>query len=92
MNNNDDCRKLPGAFETLYSSLPLQCKQCSERFKNDTEGKAAMDAHLDKHFRQNRKMRTGTKKPICRGWWNNIESWVTETKRDNSISGRIDFE
>ena len=38
----------------FYENLPVQCRQCAQRFSDSTEGKQAHQKHLDMHFRQNR--------------------------------------
>ncbi|KAI6002504.1 hypothetical protein EDC04DRAFT_2972471 [Pisolithus marmoratus] len=43
--------------------LPMQCKQCGLRFRDDLCGKKQMDDHLDMHLRQNSGS-TLSKKPV----------------------------
>lgn len=44
-------RKDPAIIESLYSSIPLQCRTCALRLRNNDE----MATHLDWHFRLNRR-------------------------------------
>lgn len=38
----------------LYERLPIQCKQCAQRFPDDgVESKKRYEDHIDLHFRQN---------------------------------------
>lgn len=67
----------PGAIELLYSAEPLQCKQCGFRYPQTEKGQAKMDAHLDSHFRQNRKMKERTKRGLSRSWFVTVDEWVS---------------
>lgn len=66
----------PGAIESLYSAKPLQCKQCGFRYPKTDKGQAKMDAHLDAHFRQNRKMKERVKRGLSRSWFVTVEEWI----------------
>jgi pre-mRNA cleavage complex 2 protein Pcf11 len=66
----------PGAIELLYSAEPLQCKQCGFRYPKTDKGQAKMDAHLDSHFRQNRKMKERVKRGLSRSWFVTEEEWI----------------
>lgn len=66
----------PGAIELLYSAEPLQCKQCGFRYPKTEKGQAKMDAHLDSHFRQNRKMKERVKRGLSRSWFVTVEEWI----------------
>lgn len=66
----------PGAIELLYSAEPLQCKQCGFRYPKTEKGQAKMDAHLDAHFRQNRKMKERVKRGLSRSWFVTVEEWI----------------
>lgn len=49
------------AIPFLYDRLPLQCKQCAQRFPDDgPASKKRYDDHLDGHFRQNLRNVTST--------------------------------
>lgn len=61
--------KHDGVVAVIYDALPRQCKQCGFRYSGDDEGKAKMDAHLDWHFRQNRRMKEKSKKAQSRSWF-----------------------
>ncbi|KAI9286316.1 hypothetical protein BC943DRAFT_342727 [Umbelopsis sp. AD052] len=65
-----------GAVEFLYSALPLKCKQCGYRYPDTEEGKKKMDAHLDFHFRQNRRSKERAKRGLSRSWFVTESEWV----------------
>lgn len=67
----------PGAVELLYSELPLQCKQCGFRYPATPEGQDRMDAHLDSHFRQNRRTKERVKRGLSRSWFVTEEEWIS---------------
>ncbi|KAI8379571.1 uncharacterized protein BYT42DRAFT_636000 [Radiomyces spectabilis] len=67
----------PGAIEVLYGQLPLQCKQCGFRYPKTEEGQAKMDAHLDFHFRQNRRMKERVKRGLSRSWFVTEAEWIS---------------
>ncbi|KAJ3028211.1 hypothetical protein HDV00_010551 [Rhizophlyctis rosea] len=69
---------IPGAVETLYDALDLQCKQCGTRYMRNEEGKAKMGKHLDWHFRMNRRAKERGKKAVSREWYLKEEEWVVE--------------
>ncbi|OAD09225.1 hypothetical protein MUCCIDRAFT_136583 [Mucor lusitanicus CBS 277.49] len=64
------------AVELLYSAEPLQCKQCGFRYPKTEKGQAKMDAHLDSHFRQNRKMKERVKRGLSRSWFVTVDEWI----------------
>ncbi|CAG8477860.1 19026_t:CDS:10, partial [Racocetra fulgida] len=76
LTSNDIQRKRDGVIAILYDALPLQCKQCGFRYARDEGGKAKMDAHLDWHFRQNRRMKEKAKKAQSRSWFVSEEDWI----------------
>ncbi|CDH54150.1 mrna cleavage factor complex component [Lichtheimia corymbifera JMRC:FSU:9682] len=67
----------PGAVEVLYSGLPLQCKQCGFRYPKTEQGQSKMDAHLDSHFRQNRRMKERVKRGLSRSWFVTEDEWIS---------------
>ncbi|KAJ3291122.1 hypothetical protein HK104_006326 [Borealophlyctis nickersoniae] len=80
--NEDINKSYPNAITILYDALDLQCKQCGTRYVRTPEGKAKMDAHLDWHFRQNRRAKEKGKKAVSREWMVGEEEWVTEQEGD----------
>ncbi|KAI8928238.1 hypothetical protein BC831DRAFT_412011 [Entophlyctis helioformis] len=75
----------PAAISNLYDAMPLQCKQCGIRFAVFPDGKERMSAHLDWHFRQNRRIKD-TKKTISRNWYVSESEWIEE--RDAAITDK----
>ncbi|KAJ3175769.1 hypothetical protein HDU87_005762 [Geranomyces variabilis] len=72
----------PDAFRLLYEVLDAQCRQCGTRYPRDDAGRAKMDAHLDWHFRQNRRSKEKAKKAISRDWFVGEDEWVAEREVD----------
>ncbi|CAG8543431.1 10925_t:CDS:10 [Paraglomus occultum] len=79
-------RRREGAMSILYDAYPSQCKQCGFRYAKTEEGKAKMDAHLDRHFRQNRRMKEKAKKAQTRAWFVSKEDWIHVREDDTSAS------
>ncbi|KAJ3279278.1 hypothetical protein HK104_001590 [Borealophlyctis nickersoniae] len=80
--NEDINKSYPTAITILYDALDLQCKQCGTRYVRSPEGKSKMDAHLDWHFRQNRRAKEKGKKAVSREWMVGEEEWVKEQEGD----------
>lgn len=68
------CRIYPRAYDKLYDDLGLQCKQCGFRYKDNKKGGELMRAHMDWHFRSNRKLTMQTS--ISRDWFLSESDWV----------------
>ena len=69
--------KRQSLIDSLYSGR--QCTNCSLRFDNRTEkGKATYSAHLDWHFRQNRRVRDNSFKTshLNRDWYLPLDLWL----------------
>ncbi|RUP42933.1 hypothetical protein BC936DRAFT_137876 [Jimgerdemannia flammicorona] len=77
LSNKDLQVKRPGAIDLLYAALPLQCKQCGFRYPKTPDGQTKMDAHLDWHFRQNRRMKERAKRGLSRSWFVTEEEWIS---------------
>ncbi|ORX36639.1 hypothetical protein BD324DRAFT_626645 [Kockovaella imperatae] len=58
------------------SHLPQRCTQCGMRF-SDADG--AMQAHLDWHFRRNRKQRESEGRGAHRRWLPRGEEWIQQS-------------
>ncbi|KAJ3111249.1 hypothetical protein HK100_002757 [Physocladia obscura] len=84
LTNSDISRTNRKAYEILYDPSTLQCKQCGMRFPGTSEaGKKRNRAHLDWHFRQNKRMRDKGRRAVCREWYLGLDVWCTE----DAISG-----
>lgn len=57
------------------SHLPVRCKQCGLRFP---EGENKLQAHMDWHFRRNRKERETDGRGAHRRWLPRAEEWINE--------------
>jgi pre-mRNA cleavage complex 2 protein Pcf11 len=62
-------RHHPNIVHFLYDRMPVQCKQCGLRFSDTSQGKKAMQEHLDMHFRQNRKASQSVGRGYSRSWF-----------------------
>ena len=67
--------------------LKLHCTQCGARFSGRASGSGTnnlkMKAHMDWHFRQNRRAKDKDRKAaVSRGWYLLEESWVAEKEAD----------
>ncbi|CAG8669655.1 6757_t:CDS:10 [Rhizophagus irregularis] len=91
LTSNDIQRKHEGVVAVIYDALPRQCKQCGFRYSGDDEGKAKMDAHLDWHFRQNRRMKEKSKKAQSRSWFVSDEDWIHSRESDTKNSATPAF-
>lgn len=70
--NKPETLKLPATFNGLYSGM--QCGSCSLRFGPDRPMKYS--AHLDWHFRQNRRERDSARKAHSRAWYYDTGDWT----------------
>ncbi|KAJ3330945.1 hypothetical protein HDU76_004453 [Blyttiomyces sp. JEL0837] len=78
---NEDINKIyPSAFRTVYDARPTQCAQCGARFSGEHSPK--LSAHLDWHFRQNRRAKDKARKAISRDWYLPEDDWVNERETD----------
>lgn len=69
-------KRAPMHVPFLYERLTLHCKQCGLRFPDTDEGRVANTAHLDWHFRQNRKLTDNVLKSLSRDWFLNENDWL----------------
>ncbi|KAJ9093538.1 hypothetical protein QFC21_006379 [Naganishia friedmannii] len=60
------------------SHLPNRCSQCAARFAAGKTGKDRLQAHLDWHFRRNRKERESEGRGANRRWLPRAEVWVND--------------
>ncbi|KAK9455511.1 hypothetical protein V1511DRAFT_458175 [Dipodascopsis uninucleata] len=65
----------PELISLLYESMPLQCSSCGRRFADTEEDRKARDAHLDWHFRVNKRVREDTRGQ-SRCWFLTEEDWI----------------
>ncbi|KAF9896694.1 hypothetical protein BX616_006939, partial [Lobosporangium transversale] len=68
LTSQDIQRRRPAAIQVMYGTPPLQCNQCGYRCPKSADAQKKMDAHLDWHFRQNRRMKDKAKKSHSRSW------------------------
>lgn len=89
----------PYLIDILYYPQDLQCRTCARRFPNTDDGRAKRDAHLDWHFRINKKLRENVGRGQTRAWYLTEEAiispqealltflkeWIKNREEDNSI-------
>ena len=63
------CRSRPYLIDLLYNPKDLQCRTCARRFPNTSQGQAKRDAHLDWHFRINKRLRENVGRVQTRTWY-----------------------
>ena len=73
--------KQPAIIDTLYSGI--QCSSCGTRFLPEQTEKYS--AHLDWHFRQNRRDKDSAKKPMSRKWYYDFEDWIKYEEIDDTL-------
>ncbi|KAK9347498.1 hypothetical protein V1522DRAFT_401088 [Lipomyces starkeyi] len=73
----------PDLVGLLYDSLPLQCSTCGRRFADTERDRKIRDAHLDWHFRVNKRLREDTRGQ-SRSWYLDEESWIKFTDGDDN--------
>lgn len=61
--------------QLLYETKSLKCSQCGKRFDSDDRGATRKRAHLDWHFRINKKM-ANLKNVQSRLWYLDLLEWV----------------
>ncbi|KAJ1644329.1 mRNA 3' end processing factor, partial [Dispira simplex] len=77
LTNEELVKKRPGLVECLYRAIPLQCKQCGARYPGTDQGRKHLDAHLDWHFRRNRKQKEKSRQAQPHGWFVSEEDWIS---------------
>lgn len=66
-----------GSLDAIHSKeLPLQCRQCTNRYPFGEKGQTSLDKHLDWHFRQNRRAKDSAIRGQSRSWFSKLEDWV----------------
>ncbi|CAN6636682.1 hypothetical protein TRVA0_016S00342 [Trichomonascus vanleenenianus] len=75
----------PHLIDTLYKSMPNQCSTCGKRFLDNKQGSKERSAHLDWHFRVNKKLRDeNVSQNRC--WYQQQENWI-EFKDEDEVLG-----
>lgn len=83
-------RELPfGSLDAIASKeLPLQCRQCANRYPSGPKGQASLDKHLDWHFRQNRRAKDSAVRGQSRAWFSKLDEWVRGGHDDTAPAKR----
>ncbi|KAF9280013.1 hypothetical protein BGZ68_007554 [Mortierella alpina] len=82
LTSQDIQRRRPAAIQVMYGVPPLQCNQCGYRCPKSADAQKKMDAHLDWHFRQNRRLKDKAKKSHSRSWLVGEEDWIHSREGD----------
>ncbi|KAG0364600.1 hypothetical protein BGZ54_007341 [Gamsiella multidivaricata] len=82
LTSQDIQRRRPASIQVMYGTPPLQCNQCGYRCPKSADAQKKMDAHLDWHFRQNRRMKDKAKKSHSRSWLVGEEDWIHSREGD----------
>ncbi|KAK7205106.1 hypothetical protein BZA70DRAFT_238537 [Myxozyma melibiosi] len=69
----------------LYDSLPLLCGTCGRRFADTERDRKIRDAHLDWHFRVNKRLRDDSRGQ-SRSWYLGEEAWIQSADADADSS------
>lgn len=69
-----------------YKDLPLQCRQCANRYPAGAAGQRSLDKHLDWHFKQGRRAKDSHARGLSRSWFERIYDWVRGGANDPSAS------
>ncbi|KAF9433152.1 hypothetical protein BGZ76_009821 [Entomortierella beljakovae] len=91
LTGQDIQRRRPTAIQIMYGTPPLQCNQCGYRCPRSADAQKKMDAHLDWHFRQNRRMKDKAKKSHSRSWLVGEEDWIHSREIDLTQSQQSVF-
>lgn len=74
-------------IDQLYKQMPKQCGTCGKRFPDTEDGRQLRNAHLDWHFRVNKKLREENRSNH-RCWYLPQEEWL-DYKDEEEILGLI---
>ncbi|RYO78899.1 hypothetical protein DL766_003005 [Monosporascus sp. MC13-8B] len=66
----------PHLLPFLFEALGPQCSQCGRRFTTDEEGKKKKTAHMDWHFKVNRRIAEAEKRGQHRSWLVDKMDWI----------------
>lgn len=69
-----------------HKHLPLQCRQCANRYPAGQAGQKSLDAHLDWHFRQGRRAKDSAARGLSRSWLDTASEWLRGGQDDPSTS------
>lgn len=65
----------PNLLRLLYEEMPKSCSTCGKRFPDTEEGRKNREAHLDWHFRVNKKLREENWTQM-RCWYITQDQWI----------------
>ncbi|GAM20691.1 hypothetical protein SAMD00019534_038660 [Acytostelium subglobosum LB1] len=81
--SGEDYRRDYDPFQILYGALPLQCKTCALRFKDNEP----MRKHMDWHWRMNKKekKKKEKKQAMSRAWYIEEDEWMQYTAGETEV-------
>lgn len=71
-----------------HKHLPLQCRQCANRYPPGPRGQRSLEKHLDWHFRQGRRAKDAAARGMSRAWLDVATEWIRGGQDDPSASGK----
>lgn len=83
LNSNAMLPSRPELIDLLYSSMPLQCYQCGQRWHDTPEQRALKDEHLDWHFRTNKRLREHSVRSQSRALFLTETEWINFSISDD---------
>lgn len=88
LTTTDMQKELPlGSLEAInFHELPLQCRQCANRYPDGEKGKRSLEQHLDWHFQQNQRSKTSAVRGQSRSWFSKLGEWIRGGHDDDSPS------
>lgn len=69
-----------------HQYLPLQCRQCANRYPAGVAGQRTLEKHLDWHFKQGRKAKDSSARGLSRSWLEKAFDWIRGGADDPSAS------
>ncbi|CAO1615505.1 unnamed protein product [Sympodiomycopsis kandeliae] len=75
-----------------HRHLPLQCRQCANRYPSCPSGQRSLEKHIDWHFKQGRKAKESLARGHSRSWLEKVFDWVRGGVHDPSVSGKAGAE
>lgn len=72
----------PELIHMLYGSMPLQCYQCGQRWRDTPADRAAKDEHLDWHFKTNKRLREHAVRAQSRALYLTETEWINFSMSD----------
>jgi len=85
LNSTSLSKPRPNLIRLLYEDMPKSCSTCGKRFPDTPEGLKTRDAHMDWHFRVNKKLREENWTQM-RCWYLTKVDWVKYRDEEEIMS------